>query len=53
MMLSIILIRLNADKHKTGLQKSHTVIVQHFLDYGPRDTLHKANKARTGGLPLP
>lgn len=51
--LFIILRRLNVDKHKTRLQKSHTIIMQHFSDYSPRDALHKANKARTGGLPLP
>lgn len=49
----MILGRLDVDKHGTRLQKSQTIIMQHFSDYSPRDALHKANKAHTGGLLLP
>lgn len=51
--LLITLRGLNVDKHKTRLLKSRQIIMQHFSDYSPRDALHKANKARTGGLMLP
>lgn len=27
--------RLTVDKHKTRLQRSNTIIMQHFLDYSP------------------
>lgn len=52
-MLLITLRGLNVDKHKTRLLKSLMIIIQRFSDYSPRDALHKANKARAGGLPLP
>lgn len=52
-MLLITLRGLNVDKHKTRLLKSLKIIMQHFSDYSPRDALHKANKARAGGLLLP
>lgn len=52
-MLLITLRGLNVDKHKTRLLKSLTIIMQHFSDYSHRDALHKADKARTGGLLLP
>lgn len=51
--LLITLRGLNVDKHKTRLLKSLKIIMQHFSDYSPRDALHKANKARAGGLLLP
>lgn len=50
--LFITLRGLNVDKYKTRLLKSLKIIMQHFSDYSLRDALHKANKARAGGLPL-
>lgn len=51
--LLVTLRGLNVDKRKTRFLKSLKIIMQHFLDYSPRDALHKANKARAGGLLLP
>lgn len=52
-MFLITLRGLNVDKHKTRLLKSLAITMLCFSDDSPRDVLHKANKALTGGLTLP